>query len=97
MVEDAELLAGYAGQRSETAFAELVRRHINVVDATALRLAGGDAHLAQDITQTVFIELARQAAGRLVAHHHPLHCRQNRPLRSAAPPARTRVLRHERE
>ena len=61
MVEDAELLARYAGQRSESAFAELVRRHLNVVHATALRLAGGDAHLAQDITQTVFIELARQA------------------------------------
>src|SRR5688572_4637725 len=62
MKDDATLLADFARDRSEAAFAELVRRHVNFVYAAALRQVNGDAHLAQDITQTVFIDLARKAA-----------------------------------
>lgn len=63
MVEDAELLRAYAESRSQAAFTELVRRHISLVYAVALRQVGGDTHLAQDVTQKVFVDLARKAGG----------------------------------
>lgn len=59
---DAELLRLFAHERVETAFAEVVRRHLGLVYAVARRQVGGDAHLAQDVTQRVFIDLARKAA-----------------------------------
>jgi RNA polymerase sigma factor (sigma-70 family) len=61
MDDDAELLRRYANDRSEEAFAELVRRHLNLVYAAALRLVGGDAHRAKDVAQSVFTDLARKA------------------------------------
>ncbi len=61
MIEDAELLRRYATDRSEEAFAELVRRRVDLVYSVALRRVGGDAHLAQDVTQRVFADLARKA------------------------------------
>jgi len=42
MTDDAELLRRYATDRSEAAFAELVRRHVDLVYSTALRQMGGD-------------------------------------------------------
>ncbi len=62
MSDDAELLLRYARENSEPAFAELVRRHLGLVYHAALRQVGGDAHLAQDVAQTVFTDLARKAA-----------------------------------
>lgn len=62
MKDDAMLLQEYARDRSEAAFAELVRRHLNFVYAAALRQVNGDIHLAQDATQLVFTDLARKAA-----------------------------------
>lgn len=61
-LDDAELLHRYAAEKSEAAFAELVRRHVNPVYAFALRRVGGDAHLAEDVVQIVFTTLARKAA-----------------------------------
>ena len=61
MMDDKQLLGAYARERSESAFGELVTRHIDLVYSTALRVVNGDSHLAQDVTQTVFIDLARKA------------------------------------
>ncbi|MGA2173896.1 MAG: sigma-70 family RNA polymerase sigma factor [Verrucomicrobiota bacterium] len=61
MSEDAELLRRYATERSESAFAELIRRHVDLVYSAALRLVNGDTHCAQDLSQQVFTELARRA------------------------------------
>ena len=61
MTDSQKLLADYAMNGSEPAFRELVSRYLNLVYSTAVRLVGGDAHLAQDAVQTVFVDLARNA------------------------------------
>ena len=58
--DDIELLRQYAGENSEAAFAALVTRHVNLVYSTALRSVG-NSHSAEEITQAVFIILARKA------------------------------------
>ena len=67
MNEDAELISRYATDRSESAFAELTRRHVDLVYSAALRLVNGNVHSAEDVTQQVFTEVARQAK-RLARH-----------------------------
>jgi RNA polymerase sigma factor (sigma-70 family) len=63
---DHRLIAEFNARRSEEAFAALVRQHVNLVFATALRQVG-DAGAAEEITQNVFVTLA-QAAGKLGSH-----------------------------
>lgn len=60
-MNECELLRRFADENAQEAFAELVRAKINLVYASALRQVGGDAHLAQDVTQSVFLALAAQA------------------------------------
>jgi RNA polymerase sigma factor (sigma-70 family) len=67
MNEEAELLGKFADEGSQEAFAEVVNRTIGLVYGAALRQTGGDAHLAQDVTQAVFLALACRA-GELKRH-----------------------------
>ena len=61
MTDSQTLLADYAGSGSETAFRELVTRYMGLVYSTALRLVEGDTHRAEDVAQTVFVDLAQMA------------------------------------
>ena len=61
MTDSQQLLAAYVKTGSETAFRELLARYIDLVYSTALRLVQGDTHRAEDVAQTVFTDLAREA------------------------------------
>jgi RNA polymerase sigma factor (sigma-70 family) len=61
MTDSQKLLADYVQDGSEAAFRELVTRYVDFIYSAALRLVGGDAHRAQDVTQMVFVDLSRQA------------------------------------
>jgi RNA polymerase sigma factor (sigma-70 family) len=58
--DDSGLLREYVERNSEEAFAALVSRHINKVYSAALRHTG-DPGQAEEITQAVFLILARKA------------------------------------
>ena len=60
--DDSMLLRQYAENQSNEAFAELVTRHINLVYSVALRQVGQPQN-AEEISQAVFIILAKKAAG----------------------------------
>ena len=60
MNDDMALVREYAASQSEQAFSTLVSRHVHLVHAAALRQMR-DPHLAEEITQAVFIILARKA------------------------------------
>ncbi|HWX22691.1 MAG TPA: sigma-70 family RNA polymerase sigma factor [Candidatus Binatia bacterium] len=61
MTNSQQLLVEYVQTASETAFRELVTRYVDLVYSAAVRLVNGDTHLAQDVTQMVFVDLARTA------------------------------------
>jgi RNA polymerase sigma factor (sigma-70 family) len=82
MLTDAELLQRYVRERDERAFAELVRRHLGLVYGAALRRTGGRAHLAEEIAQRVFADMARKAAA--LSHHPALTGWLHRSTRYAA-------------
>jgi RNA polymerase sigma factor (sigma-70 family) len=57
-MSDAELLRRYASDRSQTAFAELVNRHLDLVYSAARRQVRSP-QLAEEVAQSVFVDLAR--------------------------------------
>jgi RNA polymerase sigma factor (sigma-70 family) len=58
---DLELLARYTRRHAEDAFAEIVRRHLGLVYSAALRQVRSP-QLAEEVAQSAFADLARQAA-----------------------------------
>ncbi|HET7626708.1 MAG TPA: sigma-70 family RNA polymerase sigma factor [Verrucomicrobiae bacterium] len=67
--DDSQLLRQYAENNSDEAFAALVARHINLVYSIALRQTA-NSHNAEEITQAVFIILAKKAGH--LRHHQAL-------------------------
>jgi hypothetical protein len=61
MTESQRLFAEYRTSGSEAAFRALVARCTDLVYSTALRLVEGDTQRAEDVAQTVFLDLARKA------------------------------------
>lgn len=60
-VNDHELLRRYVDADSQQAFAALVERHIDLVYSAALRQVGATV-TAEEVAQSVFLDLARNAA-----------------------------------
>src|SRR5438874_6522916 len=61
MTDNHNWLAEYVQTGSDAAFRELVTRYVDLVYSTALRLVEGDTHRAEDVAQTVFVDLTRKA------------------------------------
>lgn len=92
---DSQLLLDFAERRSDAAFAELVRRHLNLVHAAALRITR-DPDLAKDVSQAVFIALANQA-GKLAGHAVLVGWLHRTTRNVAAQSIRTETRRRARE
>src|SRR5256885_335853 len=61
-MDDWQCLSEYVRDGSQSAFREVVVRHVDLVYATCRRvLPSRDAHLAEDATQAVFVILAKKA------------------------------------
>src|SRR4030095_13367012 len=60
MIDDSELLRNYARENSEESFAALVDRYLNLVYSAALRQVRSP-QLAEEVAQSVFTDLARNA------------------------------------
>jgi RNA polymerase sigma factor (sigma-70 family) len=90
-----QLLRDYCERRSETAFSELVRRHVDFVYSAVLRMVC-NAQLAEDVTQGVFVAFAQNA--RQLTDHAVLSGWLHRTAQNlAANAVRSEVRRRGRE
>lgn len=94
-LSDPQLLRAYAERRSEAAFEELVRRHIDLVHSAAVRMVN-DPHLAKDVSQGVFVALAKDA-GKLTDRPVLSGWLHRTARKIAAQTIRTEVRRRTRE
>lgn len=94
-MSDDALLHEFNRARSEQAFEALVQRHLELVFATALRQVG-DRSLAEEISQQVFLALARKA-GRLGGHQTIAGWLYQTTLREAKRALRTELRRQRRD
>jgi RNA polymerase sigma factor (sigma-70 family) len=76
-----ELLQQYAQRGDQQAFARVVAEHVDMVYSACLRQVG-DRHLAEEVTQAVFVILARKAA--LLPEHMVLGAWLHKTARYAA-------------
>ena len=60
MTTDLDLLGRFVREKSQEAFTALVQRHVNLVYSAALRQVRSP-QLAEEIAQSVFADLARDA------------------------------------
>lgn len=88
-------MAEYRARRSDEAFAALVRQHVNLVFATALRQVG-DHGAAEEITQNVFVALA-QASDKLQSHPTIAGWLHRTTLNKSREWLRAELRRHQRE
>ena len=99
---DLDLLGQFAREQSQDAFTALVNRHLNLVYSAALRQVRSP-QLAEEVSQSVFANLARNAAklkpghdpDRLALPGHTPYGHRCRPPRSPAAGARTNRLPDE--
>lgn len=61
MSADAECLRSYSESSDQRGFTDFVQRNVNLVYSAAYRQSHGDAQLAEEITQEVFVAAARKA------------------------------------
>jgi RNA polymerase sigma factor (sigma-70 family) len=90
---DAALLSQFCQDRCGRSFQSLVTRHVGWV-ASLVRRQVGDAHLAEDVTQAVFIILARKA--HTIPRDTPLSAWLFRVARYASRDAVKRQVRHRK-
>jgi len=90
-----DLLRDWAERRSQAAFQELVRRHVNLVYSAAQRMVQAE-DLAEDVTQSVFVALAEQS-GALVKHPFLSGWLHRTAQNLASKLVRSEVRRRERE
>lgn len=93
---DVALLRLYRETRNEEAFAELVRRRLGLVYSAALRQIPEDAQVAEEISQSVFVELVRKA-DTLVRHPALAGWLYTTACRMAADQRRRRIRNQLRE